>query len=324
MMKVSPVVRPKLPASGADISKNRSQKANAVEFTKQSLLEHMNPIDLKIYAAQSSSNLTKNQQPNYSVQKQIAPVTQNSPHEVPRTPVIWRHIPVFVENLARETCKQEIAFERSNNVQIMMLTTPTIQNPPNEANQSSPYQIPQYIATKLSQNANKQISSNTQSTRNARTTENASASQSLTQETRSTNRQVDTPKYKPNNSKWTLKYRKRERGLEELVPYTGIYVNAIELAHCRRSSDNCNTLVRMLLSEVFSLKALTLCSLNGARGKVHDDNKIRPELDEFAIKVILKFVEDYGSENHWDKFDYKSVTKSMQYEISKIRAKYDQ
>nr|ACE75243.1 conserved hypothetical protein [Glyptapanteles flavicoxis] len=132
--------------------------------------------------------------------------------------------------------------------------------------------------------------------------------------------------YDPNDTKWTLKYQKYKPGLLELIPRTGVYVSKKILKRSTQKSTDCRTLARLLLTEVFSKKALSVCSLTGGRAKAFNSVNIdvRPGLDEHARMVLLAFVEEYGNKHGWITSDTPAVMSSIRTKINEIRAKHGQ
>nr|ACE75433.1 conserved hypothetical protein [Glyptapanteles indiensis] len=132
--------------------------------------------------------------------------------------------------------------------------------------------------------------------------------------------------YDPNDSKWTLKYREYKPGLVELLPRTGVYVSKKELKRCIQKSTDCRTLTRLLLTEVFSENALSVCSLTGGRAKAFNSVNIdvRPGLDDHARMVLLTFVEEHGNKYGWITSDTPAVMSSIRTKINEIRAKHGQ
>ncbi|XP_023945285.2 uncharacterized protein LOC112051055 [Bicyclus anynana] len=129
--------------------------------------------------------------------------------------------------------------------------------------------------------------------------------------------------YDPNNSKWTLNHPEFQPGLEELLPRTGIYVDSIQLAYCKQSSNDCNTLAEMLLPVVFSLGALSVCTLISGMANTSATTRkyYRPALDKKALFTLQDFVENFGRERGWT-FDVISVCTSLQDKVLEMRALY--
>ncbi|AEE09584.1 conserved hypothetical protein [Cotesia vestalis bracovirus] len=132
--------------------------------------------------------------------------------------------------------------------------------------------------------------------------------------------------YDPNDTKWTLKYRENKPGLVELIPRTGVYVKRKELKRCIRESNDCRTLARLLLTEIFSHSALSVCSWTGGKAKAFNSVNIdvRPGLDENARMVLLTFVEQYGKKNGWSMANTSAVMSTIRTKINDIRAKHEQ
>ncbi|KAI8434760.1 hypothetical protein MSG28_003280 [Choristoneura fumiferana] len=119
--------------------------------------------------------------------------------------------------------------------------------------------------------------------------------------------------YDKNNSRWTLKHLQKKKGLVELLPNSGVYVDAIRLSNCKRISKDSKMLARMLLVEVFSANALRTCSLTGKRAYAFhtDETDIRPGLDEHAKNVLLNFVEEFANEKNWVKTSNLIICNSL-------------
>ncbi|VVC87651.1 unnamed protein product [Leptidea sinapis] len=116
--------------------------------------------------------------------------------------------------------------------------------------------------------------------------------------------------YDPNDTKWTLKYREKKRGLIELMPLSGVYVERKELKRCiRESNKDCRTLVRLLLTEVFRGDALGVCSWTGGKAKAFNSVEIerRPGLNEDARMALLTFVEEHAKKNDWRKANLEGI-----------------
>ncbi|AAW29983.1 hypothetical protein [Bracoviriform demolitoris] len=132
------------------------------------------------------------------------------------------------------------------------------------------------------------------------------------------------PEYDENDSRWTLKHRQMAPGLVELMPHTNVYINAIKLSNCKRLSKDCKSLARLLLVEIFTKSALTICSLTGSRARAYDVEgaTIRPGLDETARTVLLTYVEEYGREKGWITLDTQSIQNSIRNKMQEFRFKY--
>ncbi|KAH0547115.1 hypothetical protein KQX54_017153 [Cotesia glomerata] len=131
--------------------------------------------------------------------------------------------------------------------------------------------------------------------------------------------------YDPNDTKWTLKYREIKPGLVELIPQTGVYVESKELERCIRESSDCRTLACLLLTEVFSQNALSVCSWTGGKAKAFNSVNIdvRPGLDENARMVLLAFVEEHGKKHSWSTFNTSAVMSTIRTKIKDIRDKHE-
>lgn len=131
------------------------------------------------------------------------------------------------------------------------------------------------------------------------------------------------PEYDPGDSKWTLKHKEKNQGLVELTPGSHIYVNAVQLSNCKRISKDSKTLARMLLVEVFSENALSVCSLTGKRAYAYDlmGLRVRPGLDEHARNILLSYVEDYALKQKWVTFDKHTILTCLRNKIQEIRGK---
>lgn len=130
--------------------------------------------------------------------------------------------------------------------------------------------------------------------------------------------------YDPNNSRWTLKYRKKKKGLVELLPNSRIYIDAIKLNNCKRIAKDSKTLARMLLVEIFSKTALSTCSLTGKKANAYDTDGtcIRPGLDEHARIVLLTYVEQYAIEQKWVKLETQLILGTLRNKLQEMRTKY--
>lgn len=131
--------------------------------------------------------------------------------------------------------------------------------------------------------------------------------------------------YDPNDTKWTLKYRENKPGLVELIPQTDVYVKRKTLKRCIRESSDCRTLARMLLTEVFSQNALSVCSWTGGKAKAFNfvNIDVRPGLDENARMVLLSFVEEHGKKRGWNTSNTLAVMNTIRTKIKDMRDKYE-
>nr|CCQ19212.1 conserved hypothetical BEN domain protein [Cotesia sesamiae Kitale bracovirus] len=132
--------------------------------------------------------------------------------------------------------------------------------------------------------------------------------------------------YDPNDTKWTLKYRENKPGLVELIPQTGVYVKKKELKRCIRESNDCRTLARLLLTEVFSQNALSVCSWTGGKAKAFTSANIdvRPGLDANARMVLLSFIEEHGKKHGWNTSNTLAVMTTIRTKIKDIRDKHEE
>ncbi|KAJ0176976.1 hypothetical protein K1T71_006985 [Dendrolimus kikuchii] len=128
------------------------------------------------------------------------------------------------------------------------------------------------------------------------------------------NRSLDfPPEYDSNDTRWTLKHRKFVVGIVELVPRSSVYISVTEYARCIRKANNCTSLAQMLLTSIFSDRALRVCSLFG--------ENTGTKLDEHTKEVILKFVAVYGIENDWPTYSSHTMTDILNNKIQDIRSK---
>nr|CCQ19222.1 BEN domain protein [Cotesia sesamiae Kitale bracovirus] len=134
------------------------------------------------------------------------------------------------------------------------------------------------------------------------------------------------PEYDPHDTRWTLKYRENDPKLNlvELVPGSSVFINSLRLAHCKLSAKESKELARMLLVEVFSQSALSVCSLTGVRANAFDvsGTNVRPGLDEKARITILAFVKEHALEKNWGPFDSQSVVNTLRSKIQDLRGKH--
>lgn len=134
------------------------------------------------------------------------------------------------------------------------------------------------------------------------------------------------PEYDPHDTRWTLKYRENDPKLNlvELVPGSNVFINSLKLAHCKLTAKESKALARMLLVEIFSLSALSVCSLTGVRANAFDINgtNVRPGLDEKARITILSFVKEHALDRNWGPFDSQGVINSLRSKIQDLRAKH--
>ncbi|XP_039757045.1 uncharacterized protein LOC120631495 isoform X1 [Pararge aegeria] len=107
--------------------------------------------------------------------------------------------------------------------------------------------------------------------------------------------------YDRDDSRWTLKYREMDDDLIELIENTGIYVNESILCAGKRLSKDSKEYAIMLLLEIFSVSALSTCTLTGAKASScrTEDYEVRPGLDKKARFVLLASVERHAREKRW-------------------------
>lgn len=129
------------------------------------------------------------------------------------------------------------------------------------------------------------------------------------------------PEYDPNDSRWTLKHREKKSGLVELLPQSQVYIDAIQLSNCNIMSQDSKILARMLLLEIFTKNALSVCSLTGKKANAFE-GPIRPGLDEHARTVLLNYVKKYAAEKNWADFDRQLVVNSIRNKMQEMRGKY--
>ncbi|CAG9788178.1 unnamed protein product [Diatraea saccharalis] len=128
--------------------------------------------------------------------------------------------------------------------------------------------------------------------------------------------------YDPNDTERTLKCKKMVPGLKEVLPEKGIYVNCAKLMHAKRVSGDCKTLESLVLEEVFSKIALTVCS---TWHETKSPNKCwieRPPLYLAAWDILFNYVLRFGSQQDW-KIDTEEIIKAMDNKIYEIRIQTD-
>ncbi|CAG9792504.1 unnamed protein product [Diatraea saccharalis] len=128
--------------------------------------------------------------------------------------------------------------------------------------------------------------------------------------------------YDPNDTEWTLKCKKIVPGLKELLPEKGIYVNCAKLMHAERVSGDCKTLASLVLEEVFSKIALTVCSTWYENNFPNECWIERPPLDLAAWYILFNYVLRFGRQHGW-KIDTEEIIKAMDNKIYEIRIKND-
>lgn len=108
------------------------------------------------------------------------------------------------------------------------------------------------------------------------------------------------PDYDPNDSRWTLRYRNPGPTLTEPILNSSIYVKYLNLFHILASAEDCKSLARLLMVEVFSDNALKVCSLTGARcPSFTRDSPVRPGLDENARNTMITYIKKCGRRKGW-------------------------
>ncbi|XP_013136511.1 PREDICTED: uncharacterized protein LOC106101737 [Papilio polytes] len=129
--------------------------------------------------------------------------------------------------------------------------------------------------------------------------------------------------YNPNDSRWTLRYPAIVPGVVELIAGSNIYVNERSLNSCKRVANTYRTLGRLLLVEIFSQNALSVCTLIGRKKNTLNtcELDVRPGLDGEGIRILLKYLEIHGFINGWEPFDLKSVETSLRNRLLEIRWK---
>ncbi|XP_072931949.1 uncharacterized protein [Epargyreus clarus] len=128
--------------------------------------------------------------------------------------------------------------------------------------------------------------------------------------------------YDQHDSRWTLKYQKIEPGVVELMPSREIYINNLKFNDCKRAANNYEAFGQMLLSEIFSRNALSVCSLKDTKNNYVRGLDIRPGLDKTAISTLTTYVMHYGHTQGWGPFDMNSFENSLRRKILEVRSKY--
>ncbi|XP_063891258.1 uncharacterized protein LOC135116995 [Helicoverpa armigera] len=126
------------------------------------------------------------------------------------------------------------------------------------------------------------------------------------------------PEFDPADSRWTLKHKKYSLELKELIPESGVYINASSFEYIKTLAKDASDLVRALMPEIFCDPALRVCSLKG-EARVSYPNIPRPGLDANAVRTIIRFVDEYGAKKNWDKCgtDIRSVMSQRLYRLRK-------
>ncbi|XP_059049603.1 uncharacterized protein LOC131844680 [Achroia grisella] len=133
------------------------------------------------------------------------------------------------------------------------------------------------------------------------------------------------PEYDENDSKWTIRHRNKKKGLVELMPHSGVYINAMKLNNSKRHSNDTRSFARKLLPEIFTENALRTCSLTGKKACVFDPDGIhvRPGLDNHARMVLLDYVQKYSRKRNWIILDRQLLHTCLRNKIHNIRSKYN-
>lgn len=120
------------------------------------------------------------------------------------------------------------------------------------------------------------------------------------------------PEYDAYDTRWTLKYRKNLPGLVELIPHSGVYVSQGELAYRLQISEDCKSLARRLLTEVFNRNALSVCSSISEKEQASSTvgSNVRPELDDCACVALVAFVLERGLQRGWNT-DLESILSAL-------------
>ncbi|KAJ8720118.1 hypothetical protein PYW07_012161 [Mythimna separata] len=106
------------------------------------------------------------------------------------------------------------------------------------------------------------------------------------------------------DTKWTLRYPEPGPGIIELMPNTGVYVSEKGLNKCKSINNETTKFTRSLLEEVFTDKALKICSFTGAKSK-----KVSKKfaLDQNARETFVNYVLKYSLEMGWEKADLEII-----------------
>ncbi|KAG8040275.1 hypothetical protein G9C98_000846 [Cotesia typhae] len=132
------------------------------------------------------------------------------------------------------------------------------------------------------------------------------------------------PEYDPNNSRWTLKHRKKEKGVVELIPNSRVYIDAIQLSNIKITSKDSKILARSLLLGIFTENALSICSLTGKKANAFnlEGTSVRPGLDEHARTVLLEYVKKHAAEQNWVEFDSQLILNTIRNKMQEMRGKH--
>ncbi|XP_044580586.1 uncharacterized protein LOC123262441 isoform X1 [Cotesia glomerata] len=132
------------------------------------------------------------------------------------------------------------------------------------------------------------------------------------------------PEYDPNDSRWTLKHRKKKSGLVELLLHSRVYIDAIQLSNIKITSKDSKTLARKLLLEIFTENALSICSLTGKKANAFDlkGTSVRPGLDKHARTILLNYVKKHAAEQNWVEFDLQLISNTIRNKMQEMRSKH--
>ena len=131
------------------------------------------------------------------------------------------------------------------------------------------------------------------------------------------------PEYDAYNTRWTLKYQTNLPGLVELMPQSGVYISSGDLLYCQQVSKDCNSLAALLLPQVFSRNALSVCSSMSEKAQAANNvgSSIRPDLDDHACSVLINFVLEHGLKRGWNT-DLQPILRTLHCQMEEIRFKY--
>ncbi|XP_047525593.1 uncharacterized protein LOC125063275 isoform X1 [Pieris napi] len=132
------------------------------------------------------------------------------------------------------------------------------------------------------------------------------------------------PEYDPNDSRWTLKHREKKSGVDELLPHSRVYIDAIQLSNIKITSKDSKILARSLLLEIFTENALSICSVFGKKPNAFDleGTRVRPGLDEHARTVLLDYVKKHAAEQNWVEFDSQLILNTIRNKMQEMRGKH--
>ena len=131
------------------------------------------------------------------------------------------------------------------------------------------------------------------------------------------------PEYDAYDTRWTLKYQTNLPGLVELMPQSGVYISSGDLLYCQQVSKDCNSLAALLLPQVFSRNALSVCSSMSEKAQAANNvgSSIRPDLDDHACSVLINFVLEHGLKRGWNT-DLQPILRTLHCQMEEIRFKY--